>query len=81
MAAFARRAAEYNGPVNVSKEGRTVNGKSVFELMSLFAEQGTELTIEVGGTGPEAQQALAALVEVAAASSMDDDESALPPKG
>jgi phosphocarrier protein len=81
IAAFARRAALFSGTVTVGVEDRRVNGKSPLELMLLAAEQGTELVVEVGGTDPEAQQALAALVEIAAAPVMDDDEPTVPPKG
>ncbi len=77
MAAFARRAAEFPGTVTVAKEDRRVNGKSIFELMTLAAEQGTELVVEVSGANGQAT--LTALSEILAAPSMDDDEP--PPKG
>jgi phosphotransferase system HPr (HPr) family protein len=79
MAAFARRAAEYAGSIAVVKEGQRVNGKSIFELMTLAAEQGAELTVEVSDDGPEAKGTLAALAIILAAPSMDDDLP--PPKG
>jgi len=78
IAAFARRAAQFPGPVTIIKEGQRVNGKSSMELMLLAAEQGCELWVEVGGSGPEAQAALAALAEILAAPALDDEPS--PPK-
>lgn len=81
MAAFARRAAEHAGAVWVRKDDRRVNGKSIIELMSLLAEQGAELVVEVSGSGAEAEAALKALADIVAAPSMDDDETPAPPKG
>jgi phosphotransferase system HPr (HPr) family protein len=76
--AVARRANLFAGPVTVAKGTMRVNAKSMTELLFLIAEQGTELVVEVGGTGPEAQAALAEILEILAAPSMDDDE---PPTG
>lgn len=79
-AAFVRRALLYPAAVTVRKGDRRVNGKSALDLLFLAAEQGTELVVEVAGTGPEAQAALEALAEILAAPAMDDDEMP-PPKG
>jgi phosphocarrier protein HPr len=62
MGAFAQLAARFQSSVKVSKEGQTVNGKSILDLMLLAATQGTELTLEVAG--PDAQDALSALVNL-----------------
>lgn len=62
MAAFAQMASRFQSSVKVSREGQSVNGKSILDLMLLAAAQGTELTLEVAG--PDAQAALDALVEV-----------------
>ena|SRR6516164_35770 len=62
MAAFAQLASRYESSVKVSREGQSVNGKSILDLMLLAAAQGTELTLEV--TGPDAQAALDALVQL-----------------
>jgi phosphotransferase system HPr (HPr) family protein len=62
MAAFAQLAARFESSVKVSREGQSVNGKSILDLMLLAAAQGTELTLEV--SGPDAQAALNALVHV-----------------
>jgi phosphocarrier protein HPr len=62
MAAFAQLASRFESSVKVSREGQSVNGKSILDLMLLAAAQGTELTLEVAG--PDAQAALNALVNV-----------------
>jgi phosphocarrier protein HPr len=60
MAAFAQLAARFESSVKVFREGQSVNGKSILDLMLLAAAQGTELTLEVAG--PDAEVALGALV-------------------
>lgn len=60
MAAFAQLASRFESSVKVCREGQSVNGKSILDLMLLAAAQGTELTVEVAG--PDAQTALDALV-------------------
>jgi phosphotransferase system HPr (HPr) family protein len=62
MAAFAQLASRFESSVKVSREGQSVNGKSILDLMLLAAAQGTELTLEVAG--PDARAALNALVSV-----------------
>jgi phosphotransferase system HPr (HPr) family protein len=62
MSAFAETAARYKSNVTVHKDNLSVNGKSIWELMMLAAEQGTELTIRAQGS--DAAEALAALVQV-----------------
>ncbi len=62
MAAFAQLASRFDSSVKVSREGQSVNGKSILDLMLLAAAQGTELTLEVAG--PDASDALDALVNL-----------------
>jgi phosphocarrier protein HPr len=62
MAAFARLAGDFQSNVTLSWQGRTGNGKSIFDLMMLAAPQGSEFTLEVDG--PDAPAALEALVAV-----------------
>jgi phosphocarrier protein len=62
MAAFAQLASRFDSSVKVSREGQSVNGKSILDLMLLAAAQGTELTLEVAG--PDAPDALDALVNL-----------------
>ena len=59
-AAFAAQAARFPGEVKVVREDRAVNGKSVLDLMTLGAVQGTELTLELNG--PDSRQALDGLI-------------------
>ena len=81
MAAFVRVAGRFAGTVSVSKGPKRANGKSILELMSLSAEQGDELAVEVSGS--EAQATLDDLAAILAAPAMDDDSSEPPlsPKG
>jgi phosphotransferase system HPr (HPr) family protein len=63
MAAFVEAANRFACNVTVTRAGKEpVNGKSMLGLMSLVADQGTELVIEV--TGPNAGDALQALMLV-----------------
>ena len=62
MAAFAQLASRFDSSVKVSREGQSVNGKSILDLMLLAAAQGTELTLEVAG--PDARTALDSLVNL-----------------
>lgn len=56
MAAFARRAEQFQSTVTVYHNGKSVNGKSIWDLMLLMAPHGCELTIEA--TGADARQAI-----------------------
>ncbi len=62
---FVKLASTFQSSVNVQKNGQpSVDGRSMIGLMSLVAEQGTELTLEVSGPDQEpALQALVALLE------------------
>jgi phosphocarrier protein len=61
-AVFVRALTGLNAQVTVSWEGRSVNGRSVLELMTLGAPHGSTLEIRVSGADGEA--ALAALTTV-----------------
>jgi phosphotransferase system HPr (HPr) family protein len=79
--AFVQLARRFQSGVTVSKDGRTVDGKaSPLELLLLVVEQGNELLVEA--SGPDAREAVAALVELIEKSNTpDDSEPPLPPKG
>lgn len=63
MTAFVEAASKFPCSVAVIKgDSLRVDGKSMFGLLGLAAEQGTELILEI--SGPEAEQAMQALVEV-----------------
>jgi len=58
-AAFVELAGRFESTVLVSLDGKTVNGKSLWDLLLLAATPGSELTLEADG--PDAPQALDAL--------------------
>jgi phosphotransferase system HPr (HPr) family protein len=80
MTAFAELAQRFQSQVTVSKDGRPVDGKSAWELMTLVALQGSELVVQA--SGPDAPEALKALVGLLENFSYDEDvEPPLPQKG
>jgi phosphocarrier protein HPr len=58
-AQFVQTANQYGAEVAVTKEGQTINGKSIIGLMMLAAACGS--SIEVVAEGPDAEAAMAAL--------------------
>lgn len=48
--------------VNLSKDGQTVNGKSIMSVIMLAAEQGSTVDVEV--TGPGCENLLQEIVEL-----------------
>ena len=63
MQAFVETACRFSCDVTVTLEGKPpVNGKSIWGLLGLTAEQGSDLLIEV--TGPNAAEALRELMQV-----------------
>jgi phosphocarrier protein len=58
-AKFVTTASDYQADITVSREGRTVNGKSIMGVMMLAAAKGTE--IKVNAVGDDAQDALDAI--------------------
>jgi phosphocarrier protein HPr len=71
-AAFAGAAARFASVVTVWNGPKSANGKSLMDLLTLAAECGTELIIEIAGN--DAHDALRPLVEILAAPSADDFE-------
>jgi phosphocarrier protein HPr len=69
---FAQVALRYQSNVRVVRRGEAFNGKSPLEMMSMAAPEGTELTLEV--TGPDARDALDALVAVIEAPPLPEEE-------
>ena len=63
-ALFVGTADRFKGvaEVMVSKDGRSVNGHSIMGILTLGAEQGSQ--IEVAATGPQAFEALTAIREL-----------------
>jgi phosphotransferase system HPr (HPr) family protein len=81
MKEFVELARRFQSAVTVSRDGRTVDGKSIFELLgNMLTPQGGELL--VGASGPDAREALSALVElIEKSNTAGDPEPPLPPKG
>jgi phosphocarrier protein HPr len=61
-AKFVRTAGQFDAAVRVAHGGQTVSGLSIMGLMMLAAGIGSE--IEVSASGPQANEAMAALVEL-----------------
>ena len=59
---FVREAGQFESRIEVVRGERRVDGKSIIEILTLGAEQGTELDIEA--TGSDAEAALNVLVEL-----------------
>ena len=61
-AAFVELAGRFQSEIKVTHNNTSVNGKSVWDLLLLAAEVGSELTLEANG--PDAPAALDALSEL-----------------
>lgn len=71
ITAFVEVANKFQSEVYLARTGESrINGKSPLGLLGLAAEQGTELTLEVNG--PDAEQALEALLEVLNKTTVED---------
>jgi phosphocarrier protein len=70
--AVAQQAQKYRCDVRLHWNGQTFDGKSMFDLLLLAAEQGHEVTVETDG--PDAAEALPALLE--AMRKFEDEEAA-----
>ena len=69
-ARIVRLASTFAAEVELSKDGMDVNGKSIMGVMMLAAECGSEITIRANG--PDAEQAVQALVELVASGFGED---------
>ena len=56
---LAREARKWQSRIELSNASQRVDGKSILELLTLAAEAGTRLVVEV--TGPDAREALEAI--------------------
>ena len=78
-AAFAKAARQYQSTVTVSRDDRSVNGKSQIDLLLLAAEPGAQLVLEVNGEdAPLALNELGAILESVFE---ENDGASPPPKG
>jgi len=63
-AKFVRLASGFDAEVTVSRDGSSVDARSIMGLMMLAAGIGS--TIDISAEGPEAEQAVEALCELVA---------------
>ena len=61
-ARFVQLASRYQSRIQVSRDGRSADGKSILGLMALIGAQGERLTIKVEGA--DEQEAIRALVDL-----------------
>ena len=59
---LARAAAQFACTIEIEKDGQTIDCKSIMSILTLGAQQGTQLQLRA--MGEDAQQAIAALVEL-----------------
>lgn len=59
---FVRLALQFASSIEIVKDGEPFDGKSILSLMTLAAEQGTELVLRA--RGPDAEAASSALAEL-----------------
>jgi phosphocarrier protein len=53
-ATIVKKASQYKSEFSIVKDGFRINGKSIIGVMTLAAEQGSELTLEFDGPDEEA---------------------------
>lgn len=68
---FVKTARGFAAQVFVIKDSERVDGKSILSMLALAAVESTELEIEA--TGPDAEDAIAALCELFARNFHDDE--------
>ncbi len=56
-AKFVTTASQFDCDIQVSRNGRSINGKSIMGVMMLAAAKGTEITVQANGD--DAEKALA----------------------
>lgn len=61
-AALVNIASRFQSEVLISKDSHPINGKSIMGVMTLAAEKGAVLTIEVNG--PDEAEALKAIIDI-----------------
>ena len=61
-AKFVSTAARFQSNLNVTKDAKTINGKSIMGVMMLAANKGSEITLQ--SDGPDEKEQLNAMVEL-----------------
>ncbi len=76
---LVQRAQQFQSDIRVFWNGRVANGKSILDLLSLAAESGAMVELEV--IGPDSEEAAAALCELVESRFHDHcEEGALTPE-
>lgn len=61
-AKFVNLANQFDSSISVSRNGRTINGKSIMGLMMLAAAQGSEISVSIDGD--DEQDAMSAITQL-----------------
>jgi phosphocarrier protein len=69
-AKIVEASARFQSEIHVIKDGNAVNGRSIMGLMMLAASIGSE--VEITAEGPDAQEALTAMLALVAAKFGED---------
>jgi phosphocarrier protein HPr len=69
-ARFVHLATRYRSRVHVSRDGRSMDGKSIMGILLLAAPQGT--TVTIAADGPDEADAVAALCQLVASGFGED---------
>ena len=69
---LAQLAAQYRAEVTLSKDGLTVDARSMLDMLTLVATQGSQIVI--AAHGEDAEAAVAAIAEFIETDSSDDQE-------
>ena len=69
---FVRRAQQFQSKIEIVRDGYRIEAKSIMNLLTLGAAQGTELTLEAEGS--DAQEAVDALAEVIEKDFLEEDD-------
>ena len=67
----ARLALQFESKIEIEREGRRVDGRSIMDLLTLGAAKGTELKLVAEGS--DAQAAIDALAELVESGFNEDD--------
>jgi len=68
---FVRRAQQFQSKIEIVRDGYRIEAKSIMNLLTLGAAQGTQLTLEAEGS--DAQEAVDALAEVVEKGFLEED--------
>ena len=68
---FVRRAQQFQSKIEIVHDNYRVEAKSIMNLLTLGAAQGTQLTLEAEGS--DAQEAVDALAEVVEKDFLEED--------